>query len=302
MSIAYSIKDSDGNIPTDENEILSRWREYFEDLLNPVKASTRDTHEVTHLGDNEVFTAAEVATANKGIKSGKAAGEDEIRPEMLKALNGEGILWLMRVCQAAWKFGKTPRDWQTGVIILIFKKGDRKQCTNYRGISLLSLPGKVYAKCREIVESKLKDRQGSFCPGRSTTDQIFTLKQIFEKSWEYGKDLFAYFVDLGKAYDRVPRNKLRKVLQEYGVNGQLLRAFKSFYCRLEVCVRVNGKESKPFHVGVGLRQGCVLSPFLFIVYMNLIDKCTQAYECATIKKCKINRLLFADDLVLLSST
>ena len=92
-SITYSIKDSSGNILTDENEILSRWSEYFEDLLNPVKASIRDTHKVTHLGEDEVFTAAEVATAIKGIKSEKAAGEDEIRPEMLKALTGEGILW-----------------------------------------------------------------------------------------------------------------------------------------------------------------------------------------------------------------
>ena len=110
--------------------------------MNPDKSSTRDTQEVTHLEEEDVFTAAEVATAIKGIKSGKAAGEDEIRPEMLNALTGEGILWLTRVCQVAWKFGKTPRDWQTGVIIPIFKKGDRKQCTNYRGISLLSYQGK----------------------------------------------------------------------------------------------------------------------------------------------------------------
>ena len=193
------------------------------------------------------------------------------------------------------------------MIIPIFKKGDCKQCTNYRGISLLSLPGKVYAKClarkcREIVESKLEDGQCGFRLGSSTTDQIFTLKQIFEKSWEYGKDLFACFVDLEKAYDRVPRDKLWKVLQEYGINGQLLHTIKSFYCRPEVCVRVNGKQSKLLHVSIRLWQGCVLSPLLFIVYMNWIDKCSQADECATIGNCKISRLLFADDLVLLSST
>ena len=145
-SITYSIKNSAGNILTDENEILLRWREYFEDLLNPVEASTRDVQEAIYLGEVEVFTAAEVATAITGIKSRKAADEDEIRPKMLKALAGEGIFWLTRVCQVAWKYGKTPRDWQTGAIISIFKKGDRKQCTNYIRISLLSLPGKVYAK------------------------------------------------------------------------------------------------------------------------------------------------------------
>ena len=91
-------------------------------------------------------------------------------------------------------------------------------------------------------------------------------------------------------------------MREYGVDGQLLRAIKSFYCRSEVCVRVNGKQSKPFYMGVGLRQGCVLSPLLFSVYMNWIDKCSQADECATIGNCKIGHLLFADDLVLLSST
>ena len=175
-------------------------------MFDYVKASTCDTHEVIHLGEEKVFAVAKVATAIKGIKSGKAGDKDEIRPDMLKALTGEGILLLTRVCQVAWKFGKTPRDWQTGVIISIFKKGDRKQCTNYQRISLLSLPGKVYAKClerkcRETVESKLEHGQRGFCPDRSTTDQIFTLKQIFEKSWEFGKDLFACFADLEKAYD-----------------------------------------------------------------------------------------------------
>ena len=111
----------------DENEILSRWWEHFKDLLDPVKTSTNDTQKGIHFGEEEVFTAAEVATVIKGIKSGEAVGEDEIRPEMLKALNGEEILWLTRVCQVAWKYSKTPKHWQTGVIFPIFKKGDRKQ-------------------------------------------------------------------------------------------------------------------------------------------------------------------------------
>ena len=112
----------------------------------------------------------------------------------------------------------------------------------------------------------------------------------------------ALSLHLEKAYDRVPRDKLWKVCQKYGVNGQLLRAIKSFYCRPEVCVRVNGKQSKPFQVSVGLRQECVLSPLLFIVYMNWIEQCSQADECAAIGNYKISSLLFANDLVLLPST
>ena len=69
------------------------------------------------------------------------------------------------------------------------------------------------------ITVKLEDGQCGFCPGRSTTDQIFTLKQIFEKSWEHCKDLFACFVDLEKAYDQVLPDKLCKVLWKHGVDG-----------------------------------------------------------------------------------
>ena len=303
---AKSVKDRDGTILSNEKDILLRWREYFRDLLNPVTETADDTQEI-HFEEEINLTYDEVAQAIKSLKAGKAAGGDEIRPEMLKALGTGGIHWLTRVCQVAWRYGKAPRDWQSGVVIPVHKKGDKKECTNYRGISLLSLPGKVYAKClekrsREIVEGQLKDTQCGFRPGRSTTDQLFTLKQVFEKSWEYAKDVYACFVDLEKAYDRVPRDKLWRVLQEYGIDGGLLIAIKSLYQHSEVRVRANGMLSKPFNVGVGLRQGCVLSPLLFIIYMNWIDKCSQVRESVAVGKCKIDRLLFADDLVLLASS
>ena len=139
-------------------------------------------------------------------------------------------------------------------------------------------------------------------PGRSTTDQTFTLRQIFEKSWEYAKDVYACFVDLEKAYHRVPRDQLWRVLQEYGIDGHLLAAIVSLYHRSKVCVCVSSNKSKPFNVSVGLRQGCVLSPLLFIVYMNWIEKQSQVDEGITIGTSRVNRLLFADDLALLATS
>ena len=178
---------------------------------------------------------------------------------------------------------------------------------NYREISLFSFPRKVYAKClkgkwRKIEESKLEDGQCGFCPSRSTKNQIFTLRQIFEKFWEYAKDVFACFVDLKKTYDRVPREKLGKVLQEYSIDGQLFMAIQSLYGQPEVCVCVNSNQSKSFYEDVGLRQRCVLSPLLFIVYMNWMNKLIRTGVCVAIGKCKISRLPFADDLLFLASS
>ena len=79
-------------------------------------------------------------------------------------MNNFGIHWLTHVCQVAWKTDKVPKQWQTSVLIPIYKKGDKKKCTNYKGISLKSLPGKVYAKClkkrcHKIVRPQLQDAQ-----------------------------------------------------------------------------------------------------------------------------------------------
>ena len=110
LSTTISIKNSTGNILRDEKEILLRWREYLEDLLNLVRAKTKDTCATIGFGKEEVFALTKVAATIQGLKFGKAAGEDEIRREMFKALNGKRVRWLTRVCQMAWKLGKTPID------------------------------------------------------------------------------------------------------------------------------------------------------------------------------------------------
>ncbi|VDP13242.1 unnamed protein product [Soboliphyme baturini] len=95
--------------------------------------------------------------------------------------------------------GKTPADWRTGVIVPVFKKGDHKECSIYRGITLLGLPGKVYAKvlerrCRGITDSKIQEEQCGFRPGRSASVCIFALRKMVENSWEYDRPMYECFV------------------------------------------------------------------------------------------------------------
>ena len=215
------------------------------------------------------------------------------------------ILWLTRVCPVAWREGRVPVDWKTGIVVPIFKKGDRRECFNYRGTTLLSLPGKVYArvlerKCRTIVEPKIQDTQCGFRPGRGTTDQLFTLRQVFEKAWEFAKPVYTAFIDSEKTYDRVPRDLLWNVLKEYGISGRLLVGIRSLYNDCKSHVRINGSKSNSFRVRVGLRQECVLSPLVFIIFMDRISRRSTTPDCVTVRNARVESLLFADDIARLA--
>ena len=174
-----------------------------------------------------------------------------------------------------------------------------RECRNYRGISLLCFPERVYAKCfknrrREIFEAKLEeDIKCCFRPGRSIADRIFTLQKIFEKSCEY-RCLRMFY----RHWENVRPGSSAKalgVLREYDVNCRLLLAVK--LCSSEVCVRVRGVKSEPFTVGIGLQQGYVLSPLLLIFCMNWTDSHSRVNEGATVGSCRIKQLLFVDDLL-----
>ena len=141
---AFFIEDSTGVTLKDQDAILNRWRDYFSDLLNPVNATPIQIHE-EQVGEDIHITEADVNAVIKSLKTGKAPGEDDIIPEMLTAMNIYGVRWLTRVCKVACSTRQAPKQWQTSVIIPIHKKGDKQICTNCRGISLISVPGKVYA-------------------------------------------------------------------------------------------------------------------------------------------------------------
>ncbi|KAK3575619.1 hypothetical protein QTP86_031501, partial [Hemibagrus guttatus] len=232
--------------------------------------------------DSEVdsfITQAEVTEVVQQLLGGKALGVDEIRPEYLKSLDVVGLSWLTRLCNIAWRSGTVPLDWATGVVVPLFKKGDRRVCSNYRGITLLSLPGKVYSR---VLERRVRP--------------------VLEGSWEFAQPVHMCFVDLEKAFDRVPRGILWEVLWEYGVRGPLLRAVRSLYNQSRSLVRIASCKSDLFPVQVGLRQGCPLSPVLFIVFMDRISRRSQGLEGVQFGDHRISSLIFADDVVLLASS
>ncbi|KAK3518550.1 hypothetical protein QTP70_001608 [Hemibagrus guttatus] len=190
-------------------------------------------------------------------------------------------------------------------MVPLFKNGHRRVYSNYRGVTLLSFPEKVYSRVlerrvRPLVEPRIQEEQCGFRPGRETLDQLYTLHRVLEGSWEFSQPVHMCFVGLEKAFDCVPHGILWEVLWEYGVHGPLLRAVRSLYNWSRNLVRIASCKSDLFPVHVGLRQGCPLSPVLFIVFMDRISRCSQGLEGVRFGDHRISSLLFADDVVLLA--
>ncbi len=155
---------------------------------------------------------------------------------------------------------------------------------------------------RPIVEPRIQEEQCGFRPGRGTLDQLYTLSRVLEGSWEFAQPIHMCFVDLEKAFDCVPRGILWRVLREYGVRGPLLRAVRSLYDRSKSLVRIASSKSDLFPVHVVLRQGCPLSPVLFIIFMDRISRRSQGPEGVGFGDHAISSLLFADDVVVLATS
>ena len=316
------VKDGNGRIVRGI-KARERWGEYFEGLLN-----VQDDGEanVVAVGGVEVpvfgeendreITKEEVDRALKETKVGKAAGTDGVRAEMLKKGGITVVEWIVRLLNICFMFSLVPFDWVCACIVPLFKgKGDKYECSNYRGISLLSVVGKVYGRIlinriRDMTVNAIMDVQGGFLKGRGCTDQVFVIRQVCEKYMSRGKNVYFAFMDLEKAYDRVDRDALWDVLRMYGVGGKLLNAVRSLYGDSKACVRVGGEVSEWFSVRMGLRQGCVMSPWLFNLFIDGVVREVNARVLGRGLKLvdgedrmwELCQLLFADDAVFVADS
>ncbi|KAK3506577.1 hypothetical protein QTP70_009899 [Hemibagrus guttatus] len=302
---ANTVYSGGGELLASTGDIVRWWKEYFEDLLNPTDTPSVEEPEAEDSEVDSFITQAEVTEVVQMLLGGKAPGVDEIRPEYLKSLYVVGLSWLTHLCNIAWWSGTVSLDWVTGVVVPLFKKGDWRVCSNYRGITLLSLPGKVYSRVlerrvRPLVKPRIQEEQCGFCPSCGTLDQLYTLHRVLEGSCEFAQPVYMCFVNLEKVFDCVPCGILWEALWEYGVRGPLLRAVRSLFSRSRSLVRIASCKSDLFPVHVGLQQGCPLSPVLFIVFIDRISRRSQGLYGVRFGDQMISSLLFADDVILLA--
>ena len=155
------------------------------------------------------------------------------------------------------------------------KKGDLTECSNWRGIPLLLTPSKVLGniiieRIKEVLDEKLRKEQAGFRSGRRTSDQIFILRNIIEQSVEWQAPLYLNFLDFEKAFDSIHRDTLWKIMGQYRVPQKLITIISRLYENNEICVVNNGLQSDWVRIISGVKQGCGMSGFLFILVLDWV--------------------------------
>ncbi|KAK3515812.1 hypothetical protein QTP70_034025, partial [Hemibagrus guttatus] len=293
------IKDRDGRVLTSEESVQRRWKEYFEELMNEENEREKRVEGVNSVEQKvDKIRKDEVRKALKRMKSGKAVGPDDIPVEVWKCLGEAAVEFLTSLFNRVLESERMPEEWRRSVLVPIFKnKGDVQSCSNYSGITLMSHTMKLWervveARLRKVVE--ICEQQYGFMPRKSTTDAIFALRILMEKYRDGQRELHCVFVDLEKAYDRVPREELWYCMRKIGVAEKYVRVVQDMYERSRTVVRCAVGQTEEFKVEVGLHQGSALSPFLFAIVMDQLSEEVRQESPWT--------MMFADDIVICSES
>ena len=307
-----SVRSKEGILLTKEEEVKKRWKEHFAEVLNrppPTRSDLeREAHETLEIETGPV-TEAETRAAVQQLKNGKAGGVDGMTSELMKADLETTVAVLHELFLRVWESERVPNDWRCGLIIRLPKKGNLMECGNWRGITLLPVAAKVLGKVintriRDAVDTMLRQEQAGFRRGRRTTEQIFILRNIIEQVIEWNANLYVCFVDFEKAFDSIDRGILWGIMGEYGIPLKLITMVKAMYDQSK-CAVVDGSGNYDwFEVRTGVKQGCCMSGFLFLLVIDWVMRRTIEGRQTGIRwqfTSKLEDLDFADDVALVAS-
>jgi hypothetical protein len=272
-------RDANGMLLTNDNEVIERWKQYFDRHLNGEEAIREGT--VGYLGPvapDSQLPAPDLHKIKREIrrlKNNKACGRDGLPVELFKH-GGEPLAKALHwVIERIWEEETLPAEWMEGVICPIYKKGDKLECQNYRGITLINAAYKLlsqilFQRLSPLTRKFVRQYQAGFIEARSTSDQIFSLRQILQKCREFNVPTHHIFIDFTATYDTVIREELLRIMHEFGFPDKLTRLIKVTMNSVMCFVRVAGTLSNPFETRRGLRQGDGLSCLLFNIALEAV--------------------------------
>jgi hypothetical protein len=292
------VRGKDGELKVTLKDKIEVWMEYEKQLLNEENEWDRVVNAEQNEGPCERVSEEAVEDALSKMKAGKAAGPSGVTADLLKVCGEASVKRLTEIANGLLEGKKLPHSWRKSELIPLYKgKGDAKSCGSYRSVKLLEHGMKVIERIfekrlRKVV--RIDEMQMGFMPGKGTIDAIFSVRQIMEKYEKAGRKLHMIFVDLEKAFDRVPRKVIWWALRRNGVVEREIQAIMEMYENVRTAVRVENERSDWFEVKVGVHQGSVLSPLLFAVVMDEVTK--------DVREGVVKEFLYADDLVLLGDS
>ncbi|CAH2105470.1 unnamed protein product [Euphydryas editha] len=303
--------DNLGKTALNRNEILNIATEFYKNLYDrprlPDISHQTDDEYVNNSTDIKPIDESEILTIIKNLKCDKSPGPDGITNEVLK--HGGSILSksLSSLFNRILHTATIPSQWSHSNIILIYKKGNPRNISNYRPISLLPSLYKLFAsiiqkRIRMTVEKQQPVEQAGFRKGYSTVDHIHTLELILEKYQEQQRHLYIAFVDYQKAFDSLTHPSIWQALMVQKIEPQYISVIKNIYgnCTCRITLESKGPE---IAVKRGVRQGDPLSPTLFISVLENVFRHLDWDRCGIIVKgTHFNHLRFADDIVLVSES
>ena len=318
LSVDQVYKPETQEPETDPKGRLKIWADHFRKLsiAGPKGSELPIGNEIGHLTDetDSHISWTEVQSVLKGMRKGKAAGNDMVPGEIYKLVENEtaasshlarSMLMMLNNIYDGQGF---PSEWKDCTVVPIFKKGDKLDPNNYRGIALINTLLKVLTK---VIAARLQDiccshnllrrEQTGFIKGEEGVSQVACLLESCQRRKIRGKNTLLCFLDLRKAYDLVPHERLILKLKRLGLGSKMINFIRRMYDNTFMRVRIGSNLTEPFRYERGVRQGCPTSPLLFDIYINDILDSIAPVEVPGLQQ-GLSGLMFADDTVILAES
>lgn len=305
-------KDKEGNkipaekFPEKAAEYLSevQWKEPTDPpptKINPPQYIEDNAPEIK----NDKFHIKELNLVCSLLKRNKAPGPDKVKAELIIWTSDKVREHLLKTINHTVEEGVWEDTLNLARVASIYKKGDSTNLANYRPISLLQVFYKLIAalvkeRLAAAIDSKITKTQYGFRKGKSTSHAIYLARRLLDIAEVEGSNLSLILLDWEKAFDKIDQSRMIEALERLGVKGMILNTIKMMYVNPKFKVAAGDNESEYYSQRAGIRQGCHLSPYLFVLVMTVIfkdirQKLNTPKQIEPIDHVKFAEILYADD-------